>query len=46
MTPPETKGKIQFTDDLKPAVLIGDYVRVTGDTSPVFNFPYGYGFVK
>ena len=44
--PLEMKLSIQVTDNLKPALMIGYYVRVTVDTSPGFNRPYDCGFLK
>jgi hypothetical protein len=38
-TPPAIKPAIVSNDDMKPAFLDGDYVRVKGDTSPGHNHP-------
>ena len=40
------KVSLKFTYELKPALLIGDYVRMAVYNTPVFNHPYGHGFVR
>ena len=44
-TAPERKPSVRFHDDCRPALNIGDYIKVTADTSPGNNRHEGYGFV-
>ena len=45
-TGPERKFAILLSNDQKPGVSVGDYVRVAKDTSPGMNRLEGYGFVQ
>jgi hypothetical protein len=45
-TPPERKPAITVKDDMKPAVAIGEFVKVESDTSPGNIRPCGIGFVE
>ena len=42
----ETKDFVVFSDDLKPAFKVGEFVKVKRDTSPGMNRPDGYGWVQ
>jgi hypothetical protein len=44
-TTPERKPAIVFSDDMRPAVNLQDYVPVTPDTSPYKNRPHRYGYI-
>ena len=45
-TGPKWKFAILVSDNQKPGVSVGDYVRVAKDTSPGMNRVQGYGFVQ
>ena len=45
-TPPERKPAITVEDDMRPAIVIGEFVMVDANTSPGNNRPGGSGFVE
>jgi uncharacterized Zn finger protein (UPF0148 family) len=45
VSPPDRKPFIKISDDMKSALMPGEYVMVEGDTSPGKNRPKGYGYV-
>jgi hypothetical protein len=44
-TAPERKPVLEVDDDMKPALNVGDYVKVDADTSLNMNRPEGFGFM-
>jgi hypothetical protein len=45
-TEPDRKPTIDVSDELKPALNVGNYVKVNADTSFNKNRPEGFGFVQ
>jgi hypothetical protein len=45
-TPPERKPAVAIEDNMRPAIEIGEFVKVDADTSPGRNRPGGTGFVE